>query len=59
MGAPLAQGKALMGIDSLRKTWNSLHTCSIPVPRDMQHHSIYTSVCTNRATLQHTYVAPT
>lgn len=58
-GAP-GTGKGTCGIrQALRNTCNTLHTCSIPVPRDRQHCRVYTRVCTKHTTLQCTYVAPT
>lgn len=40
-GAP-GTGKGTCGNrQALRKTCNTLHTCSIPVPRDMQHCSLH------------------
>lgn len=58
-GAP-GTGKGTCGNrQGLWKTCNTLYTCSIPVPRDMQHCRVYTRVCTKHTTMQCTYVAPT
>lgn len=58
-GAP-GTGRGTCGNrQALRKTCNTLHTCSIPVPRDMQHCRVYTRICTKHTTLQCTDVAPT